>query len=304
MALVSVDPPIPKEAYGTEQDLHDLMLAAAAGGTSLRGIGERPTYVSVRCLASEEHPIPDNVGRNWRHLDWGLVYPTEAAASEPRPRRPDEREVDELVALHELWLEQFQPCLRDTLGKQRRHGQQLWLDDTDLSGLNLAGRNLADSVLIGVNLDGANLAGSALHDATLVGASLRHANLRRVNLVKANLNKVRADHIQLTEANLTRCDLSDADLRGASLDRATLIKTSLDRADLRGCSLRLAKLDRLGIPDAVLGSLDAAGATGTIMPATFIWESDGRRQELDTDQLIAALRDAGAGEITAFTPRR
>lgn len=298
-ALVSVHPPIPKEVYGTDDDLRELMLEAEAKGTSLHTLGKRPVYVSICDLAFKEDPIPDNVAQNWKLLGSGLVYRMEAAASVLRPKRLDEREVEELVALHELWLDSF----GKSFGEWGKRGQQLWLEDADLAGIDLSGRNLMNCVLQGVNLDGANLAGANLNDAVLNGASLRHADLRRTTMYKANLENVQADHIQLMEAKLTRCELNDADLRGASLDHAVLIKTFMHRAGLRGGSMRFAKLDRCWIEDAVLGPLYATGASGTIMPGTFIWEGDGQRQTLDTDQLIAALRAAGSGEITAFVLR-
>lgn len=195
--------------------------------------------------------------------------------------RMQQSEADELAALHELWL--------DSHG---RHGQQLWLEDADLSGLEFSRRVLVDSLLSCVHLDGANLVDADLAGAQLVGSSLRHADLHGANLGKANLDTVHADHAQLIDASRIRCTLRDADLRG----------TNMDGADLRGCTMRFATLDRCWFVSAVLGPTDATGASGTIGSGAVIWEADGQRRVLDVDQLLEILRAAGAGDITAFTP--
>jgi hypothetical protein len=96
--------------------------------------------------------------------------------------------------------------------------------------------------------------------------------------------------------------LYDADLRAASFDRALLTATDFVRADLRGCTMRFAVLEIVAIAGAILGSVDATGATGTIMAENAFWETDGQRVVVDPDQLIAALRAAGAGEISAIAP--
>jgi uncharacterized protein YjbI with pentapeptide repeats len=202
-----------------------------------------------------------------------------------------QREIDLLLNSHELWITSY--------GKQ---GKQLWLEDADVSGLDLSGRLLVESQLPGVNLDGVNLADSNLGGARLYGASMRHANLRHAHLGKADLRNVQADHSQFVEANLLRCMLYDADLRAASFDRALLTATDFVRADLRGCTMRFAVLEIVARAGAILGSGDATGATGTIMAENAFWETDGQRVVVDPDQLIAALRAAGAGEISAIAP--
>jgi uncharacterized protein YjbI with pentapeptide repeats len=200
-------------------------------------------------------------------------------------------ELDELMALHELWITSF--------GKQ---GKQLWFEDADLSGFDFSGRILVDSYLPCVNLDGTNFADTNLGSSNLFGSSLRHANLQRAILGKANMDSVQANHAQFLEASMIRCELWDADLRGASLDRALLRGTYLSGADLRGCTIRFARLEKVTIRDAVLGPIDSTGATGSFMSADVFWETDGQRQVLDAEQLTAALREAGAGEITAIAP--
>lgn len=66
--------------------------------------------------------------------------------------------------------------------------------------------------------------------------------------------------------------------------------------------MRFAKLDRTSMKEAVLGGIDATGATGSIMAHPAFWETDGERQELDPDQIIAALLAAGASYIAGYKP--
>lgn len=206
--------------------------------------------------------------------------------------RMQQNVLDDLIRWHNSWLNSIAVL-----------GNQLWLPDADLSGLNLSGRDIAFSNLRRVTLDGANLVEANLARASLDGASLYHANLRKAVLTKATLHKVQANHVQLVESNLTRCELNWADLSGASLDRAILTKAILFRADLRGCSMRDARFERLSLDKSVFGEIDATGASGSILVRSAFWETDGERQELDPEQFIAALQAAGAGEITAVAPR-
>jgi len=146
-------------------------------------------------------------------------------------------------------------------------GSQLWLPDADLSGLNLSGRDIALSNLERATLDGANLARAILERADLAETSLR-----------------------------------DANLRGASLDRAYLFKTIMSGADLRGCSLRYARLDWLFLDEAVLGDIDATGASGSIVVRNAFWESNGQRRKVGAWRLTSALEAAGARDIKAVSP--
>ena len=68
--------------------------------------------------------------------------------------------------------------------------------------------------------------------------------------------------------------------------------------------MRSAVLEIATLADAVLGPIDATGATGSIMSHPAFWETDGQRQVLDAEQLITALQAAGAGEIIPIAPQR
>jgi uncharacterized protein YjbI with pentapeptide repeats len=202
--------------------------------------------------------------------------------------RIEQATVDDMVARHTSW--------QSSLGKQ---GEQFILPDADLTGVDLAGRYLAEIHAPGAVLDRARLAGANLYGANLVGASLVEADLEGANLAKAELDQVRAIRARFTAANLTRCSLVGADLRESVLDRAKLIKTFLRRADLRGCTMRGTELDRVSLVEVTLGSMNATGATGSIVAGTAKLEVNGTLSEVDDDEIVAWLRAAGA-DVTIF----
>lgn len=122
----------------------------------------------------------------------------------------------------------------------------------DLSGVDLVGADLQESVLARTDLQGAGLswaalANSDLHDADLRGANLMGTELRRADLSGANLSGAVLNGADLRDANLSGADLSQTDLnwailRRANLGRANLRKANLGWADLRGADLSQADL--------------------------------------------------------------
>ncbi|WP_261574908.1 pentapeptide repeat-containing protein [Frankia gtarii] len=94
---------------------------------------------------------------------------------------------------------------------------------SDLNGADLTG----PASLAQLDLAGANLAGTMLSRADLTGAVLSGADLTDARLREANLSGAWLDG-----ANLTSARLSGADLTRAWLDDANLTNTRLSRADL------------------------------------------------------------------------
>jgi hypothetical protein len=87
LAFVTVDPPIPREIYDTEDELRELMLGSRFQGESLLTLGDSPVYVYICRLKRKESSIPDDVGGDFDILDWGAVFRTaEAAAGRLRTR--------------------------------------------------------------------------------------------------------------------------------------------------------------------------------------------------------------------------
>jgi len=137
-------------------------------------------------------------------------------------------------------------------------GRQLDLTGRSLTGLQLAGRRVDGVLFNEVDLSGADLTGTDLHRTELIGANLRHAKLVGADLYKANL--IGAD----------------------------LTKTFFVRADLRGATLRNARLARTGFHSDRVSGWDATGATGTVLPGSFVTDTSGLTDAID------ALRQAGA----------
>ena len=90
-------------------------------------------------------------------------------------RNITEKELDETLRKHELWLE----------GKDG--GKRADLGGANLCKANLRGANLCKANLRGANLCGANLCGANLSGADLSGANLSEANLYGANLRGADL---------------------------------------------------------------------------------------------------------------------
>src|SRR5215813_5460354 len=86
-----------------------------------------------------------------------------------------EKEVAAAAARHEL------------LYSGRVGGARAVFAFCDLSGLDLAGRNLADADFTGCILEEANLQGAKLDAASFFGADLRRANLAGASLRRGDL---------------------------------------------------------------------------------------------------------------------
>ena len=102
--------------------------------------------------------------------------------------------LEEILDKHALWL------------KGESSGKRAYLNDANLSHVDLSGSNLRDAYLSGADLRYANLRGANLRDAYLRGANLSHANLSGADLRGADLS-----YTDLSSANL-----SGVDLRGAN----------------------------------------------------------------------------------------
>src|SRR5271165_4375830 len=89
------------------------------------------------------------------------------------------------------------------------------LNNTKLSGADLADAYLNGAHLIGADLSGADLTGAMYLMADLSGADLNTAHLNFAHLKRARLTGADLTGADLTAADLTAADLSGADLSGA-----------------------------------------------------------------------------------------
>jgi uncharacterized protein YjbI with pentapeptide repeats len=93
-----------------------------------------------------------------------------------RPRvKMTQAELDGVIKRHEMYQ------------AGRMGGQRALLSYRDLTGLNLAGKNLSDADFTAAFLQDANLAGTNLSHAMMFGCNLVRANLRGATLVRADL---------------------------------------------------------------------------------------------------------------------
>jgi uncharacterized protein YjbI with pentapeptide repeats len=180
-------------------------------------------------------------------------------------------------------------------------GQELVLKGEDLRGIDLSGADLAGVILSEVRLDEANMARADLYAVFAGGSSFVGADFNSAQIVKADFAAVIARKANFTDANLMRTGFFEADLRGARFDRTTLTKTSFHLADLRGCSFQGARFDRTSFHDAILGNLDAAGASGTILPGPASIETPDGLHSANEDEVLAYLRAAGA-DVSFWLP--
>lgn len=103
------------------------------------------------------------------------------------------------------------------------------LEQAVLSGLNLAGADLA-----GASLEDATLTGTDLAGADLAGASIKFDTLTGTDLSGVDLSGVDAEWVVLSGANLSGADFSGADLEWARFASADLDNADLSTANLTG----------------------------------------------------------------------
>ena len=99
----------------------------------------------------------------------------------------------------------------------RSGGIRALLAFADLSGLAIAGCNLAEADLSGASLRGANLSDCNLDRAILFGADLRDSDLEGASLIGANLRGATLRGANLTRANLFKADLRDGSIKSTDL---------------------------------------------------------------------------------------
>jgi uncharacterized protein YjbI with pentapeptide repeats len=163
-----------------------------------------------------------------------------------------------------------------------------------LSGANLTGSQLANSILQSVHLSRADLENANLTRASLVQANLSRADLREADLSWADLRGTDLSRAYLREANLSRAELRGANLSEADLRRANLIEAYLREANLSRAGLGEANLSRANLSGANLGEADLRYAflDGANLRDAHLSRADLRRANL----IEADLGEADLGE--------
>lgn len=128
------------------------------------------------------------------------------------------------------------------------------LEDGDLSGALLIGRDLRYASGHRATLAGANLTDAILNGSDFQRADFSRAILEDSELQHANLDGANFDNACLRNANLAGADLEDASFRGAYLGQADLRQAYLSRAQLQYANLQGADLTGANLSGAYLES--------------------------------------------------
>jgi uncharacterized protein YjbI with pentapeptide repeats len=146
-------------------------------------------------------------------------------------------------------------------------GEQLFLMDADLSGIDWSGKNLTEAWLAGARLVGAKLCGAVLYGSNLCSAILDGGDLSGAQFAKSQFDYVSALGTNFRACNALRTTFMD--LRATNLDRVSFAETRVAGVRLSG-AFRLEK--------AVVQSIDVGRA--------------GQSEELHGEAAKAWLRQA------------
>jgi len=205
----------------------------------------------------------------------------------------NQRQVCVLVAGKRYWVNdpRFVSSPSSTMSppsaQQIRPGGEL--SNSDLRGLNLAGRDLSTARAARSNLEGVNLAGAFIMSLNFASSNLRRADLSQTNGGWVYFNGANLEGATLTGARL-RASNFDAyvdnmtirvNLRDARLDSADLSWSTFENADLTGAYARNAsfvganfqqsKVLRADLSNADFQGADLSGAdfTGSTLSANW-----------------------------------
>lgn len=126
----------------------------------------------------------------------------------------------------------------------------------DLSDAQLKAANLTEANLSRITMHRTNLTHAILNRANLAGASLIGANLSSTQIVGANLQDVVLENASLTGTDLAAADLSRANLHAARLGRASALGTQMQYANVAASDWRSADLSGADLSHANLKNAD------------------------------------------------
>lgn len=214
-------------------------------------------------------------------------------------------QLDALVGLHNRFL------------SGRIGGRRAYLENVNMNGLSLQGKNLTQAHFSGCNMEGMDLSSANFREAALYACDLSHSNLFETVFVRSDLRGARIENANLKSADLENADLrkggiakpgefnaqtkavnfKGADLSGAKLSGsmashadfsdATLAGANMEQADLSGASLEGANLSNANIDGAQLIGANVNSAILTGVPVSHF-----KRMGID---LSGALTDENNG---------
>ena len=135
--------------------------------------------------------------------------------------------------------------------------------DVDMSGKDLTGNDLSNTVITDINLSNAILVDADLSNTILIGTTLTKTNLTGANLTGTTLTGM-----DLTNTILRGANLTGANLYGVNLSGMDLTNTILRGANLTGANLTGTTLTGMDLTNTILRGANLTGATLTGMDLT------------------------------------
>ena len=105
----------------------------------------------------------------------------------------DQKELDEILEKHEKWL------------AGEPDGERAIINDCDLYGLDLSGRNMRYCDLSYCDLRSCDLSGSDLRKCKIIGSEMSNSNLRFCNMSNSDLSDSDMIGCNMRECNLSGC---------------------------------------------------------------------------------------------------
>ena len=112
--------------------------------------------------------------------------------------------------------------------------ERCYMEERNLSGVDLSGARLRDARFHRSTLDGSNLSAVDAHRAKFISASMPKTTFDRARLTESDFTKANLQDASLAQTDLRRTRFFRANLRGADLTSARLTGADFLNADLSG----------------------------------------------------------------------
>ena len=146
----------------------------------------------------------------------------------------------------------------------------LCLVDVKLGGSNLKGANLGYAILRNADLSNTNIEGAILDNASLSNAILKRAILKNAKLTgsdmrNSDMTDTKLNNAEIEDVIFKNAILNNADFRQANIQGTDLSKAIMKNADFRGANLDGALFDNADIENLNLCGVDLRYSSGLNM---------------------------------------
>ncbi len=177
-------------------------------------------------------------------------------------------------------------------------GEEILLEDANLSEAHLENANLWRAHLENANLSEAHLENANLWRVHLENAKLGRARLENANLLEAHLENAKLPYAHLENAKFLEAHVENANLPYAHLENAILWRVHLENANLGRARLENAILLEAHLENAIF---EAASVDGS----TLIWKCYvDRKTDFRGVPLENCRIDAGTKTLLQYNNRR